>query len=59
METMNQKKEIDPVRDTNYHNKKSKISNGVESEILDEITKSIRQIKYGEVVMTIHDSKIV
>ena len=56
---MNQKKEIDPVRDTHYHNQKSKISNGVESEVLEEIIESIRQIKYGEVVIVIHNSKIV
>lgn len=31
----------------------------IEKKILDEITKSIQQINYGEVVITIHDSKIV
>ena len=30
-----------------------------ENKILDEILKSIQKIKYGEVVITIHNSKIV
>lgn len=32
---------------------------GVERKILDEIIKSIMYINYGEVVITIHGSKIV
>jgi len=28
-------------------------------EVLDEITKAIRQINYGEVVITIHNAQIV
>jgi len=28
-------------------------------KVWDEVMKSIQQIKYGEVVITIHDSKIV
>ncbi|MEW6686616.1 MAG: YezD family protein [Candidatus Edwardsbacteria bacterium] len=31
----------------------------INQRILDEIIKSIQQINYGEVVVTIHDSKIV
>ena len=31
----------------------------IDKNILDEILKFIRQINYGEVVITIHDSKIV
>ena len=31
----------------------------IDKKILDEILKSIQQINYGEVVITIHDSKIV
>jgi len=31
----------------------------INQAILDEIIKSIQQINYGEVVITIHDSKIV
>lgn len=31
----------------------------VNRKALDEIIKSIQQINYGEVVITIHDSKIV
>jgi hypothetical protein len=31
----------------------------VEQGILEEIIKSIQQINYGEVVLTIHNSKIV
>ena len=31
----------------------------IDKYILDEILKFIRQINYGEVVITIHDSKIV
>jgi len=30
-----------------------------ENKILEEILKSIQKIKYGEVVITIHNSKIV
>jgi len=30
----------------------------IDKEILDEILKAIQQINYGEVVITIHDSKI-
>lgn len=29
------------------------------NEILEEILRSIQKIKYGEVIITIHDSKIV
>jgi len=31
----------------------------IDKKILDEILKSIQQINYGEVVITIHNSKIV
>ena len=31
----------------------------VSQKILDEIAKYIKQIKYGEVVIKIHDSKVV
>jgi len=31
----------------------------INQAILDEIIKSIQQINYGEMVITIHDSKIV
>jgi hypothetical protein len=31
----------------------------LDKQILDEILKSIQQINYGEVVITIHNSKIV
>lgn len=31
----------------------------VNQEVIDEITKSIQQISYGEVVVIIHNSKIV
>ena len=31
----------------------------IEQEILEEIIKSIQQINYGEVAITIHNSKIV
>ncbi len=31
----------------------------IEQTILDEIAKSIQQINYGEIVITIHNSKIV
>ncbi|MCM8765840.1 MAG: YezD family protein [Candidatus Omnitrophica bacterium] len=31
----------------------------IEDKILDEILKSIQKINYGEVVITIHNSKIV
>ena len=31
----------------------------IDKRVLDEILKFIRQINYGEVVITIHDSKIV
>ncbi len=31
----------------------------IKPKILEEIVKSIQQINYGEVVITIHDSKIV
>jgi len=31
----------------------------IDQKILEEIIKSIQQINYGEVVVTIHDSKIV
>ena len=31
----------------------------IKQDVLEEILKSIRQINYGEVVITIHDSKIV
>ena len=30
-----------------------------EKEILDEMVKFVREVKYGEVVIKIHDSKIV
>jgi hypothetical protein len=32
---------------------------GINQEILEEIIKSIQQINYGEVVIVIHNSKIV
>ena len=35
------------------------IKKGITPEILDEIIKSVQQTKYGEVVITIHNSKIV
>lgn len=31
----------------------------IEQPILNEINQAIRQINYGEIVITIHDSKIV
>jgi hypothetical protein len=31
----------------------------IDQSILDEIIKSIQRINYGEVVITIHDSKVV
>ncbi len=31
----------------------------IESEVLEEVINSIRQIKYGEVVIVVHNSKIV
>lgn len=31
----------------------------LDQEVLDEIIKSIQQTKYGEVVIIIHDSKVV
>ncbi|MCG2659970.1 MAG: YezD family protein [Kiritimatiellae bacterium] len=31
----------------------------IDKKVLDEILKFIRQINYGEVMITIHDSKIV
>lgn len=31
----------------------------IDQKILDEIIKSIQQINYGEVVVIIHDSKVV
>ncbi|MFH1904357.1 MAG: YezD family protein [bacterium] len=31
----------------------------IDSKILNEIVKSIKQINYGEVVIIVHDSKIV
>ncbi|MBU4199501.1 MAG: YezD family protein [Verrucomicrobia bacterium] len=31
----------------------------IDKKVLDEILNYIRQIKYGEVVITIHESKIV
>ena len=31
----------------------------IDKQVLDEILKFIRQINYGEVTITIHDSKIV
>lgn len=31
----------------------------IDKKVLDEILNSIRQINYGEVVITIHDSEIV
>ena len=31
----------------------------IKQDVLEEILKSIQQINYGEVVITIHDSKIV
>jgi len=33
--------------------------NNIEKDILDKILKSIQQINYGEVVIVIHNSKIV
>ncbi|MCL0106943.1 YezD family protein [Thermodesulfovibrionales bacterium] len=31
----------------------------IDQEVLDEITKAIQQISYGEVVIVVHNSKIV
>ena len=31
----------------------------IDQKVLDEVVKSIQQIKYGEVVITIHNSEIV
>ncbi len=31
----------------------------IEQKILEEIIESVQQINYGEVVITIHDSKVV
>ena len=56
---MEQERNINPVRDTNYSNRKGKISNGIDQRVLNELVKSIQQINYGEVVITIHNSKIV
>ncbi len=35
------------------------IKENIDQEILEEIIKSIQQINYGEVVITVHDSDIV
>lgn len=35
------------------------INNEADKKVLDEISKSVKQIKYGEVVITIHNSKVV
>ena len=35
------------------------IEENIDREILEEIIKSIQQINYGEVVITVHDSDIV
>ena len=35
------------------------IKETIDQEILEEIIKSIQQINYGEVVITVHDSNIV
>ena len=35
------------------------IKENISQEVLEEIIKSIRQITYGEVVVTIHDSNVV
>ena len=35
------------------------IKENIDQEILKEIIKSIQQINYGEVVITVHDSDIV
>ncbi len=42
--------------------KKLKMTNqktDIDQEILEEIIKAIQQIKYGEVMITIHDGKVV
>ena len=36
-----------------------KLRKEIDQKILDEIVKAIQQINYGEVVITIHNSKIV
>ena len=33
--------------------------NSINRDILEEVIKSIQQIEYGEVVVTIHNSKVV
>ena len=38
---------------------KIEVQKDINPNIIEEITKSIQQIKYGEVVITIHNSKIV
>jgi hypothetical protein len=38
---------------------KIEVRKDINSNIIEEITKSIQQIKYGEVVITIHNSKVV
>ena len=36
-----------------------KIKNNVDEKIFEEIMNSIQQIDYGEVVVTLHDSKVI
>jgi hypothetical protein len=38
---------------------KMEVRKDINSNIIEEITKSIQRIKYGEVVITIHNSKVV
>jgi hypothetical protein len=38
---------------------KMEVRKDINSNIIEEITKYIQQIKYGEVVITIHNSKVV
>jgi len=37
----------------------SKTDKKIKQEILDEIIVSVRKIKYGELVISVHDSRIV
>ncbi len=36
-----------------------KVENNINVKVLDEVIQAIKQINYGEIVITIHDSRIV
>jgi len=64
MELTEQKGKIGPVRGypaegTASAGQERLSFNGVDKKVVDEILNFIQQINYGEVVVTIHDSKIV